>query len=439
MFCLGTASIGERAAVSALLEMATLTQGDWVAFGDQPARIGKCDGAKIAVALLEGNRTLWRTRADVKPLFGTSGTPKALVEVGDWVKLVAKAGEPQSVAQVLRIEGGRVSVRIIDSGKTLWRGFADLTRPFDDAPKTIILSGGAASTGASTVAHAPPPPSATAAAPQPLRSIASGAEAKTASSTMLTLMVSGNFGGGLSVDTSGMACVADLKPALQAKYAPWANLPTASIRFKYDGETLPDESPLDPKWHDGYLMAMVLRSSGPVASTSPTSVVEATADDEAPTATGGRPMVRSPSFAQRMAKQRQERSAQRSARGVKPSPRMSHPPTGPEPADRSPDDPPCALCGRPVAKSEEWDVERAGLAPRLCNHARWAGVVFHAQCGGCFKCGSKLSLEVDAIGGIYCAAHMKQRIAAAGGPIKASDPASLLNTEKYFMRTSAAA
>jgi hypothetical protein len=34
---------------------------------------------------------------------------------------------------------------------------------------------------------------------------------------------------------------------------------------------------------------------------------------------------------------------------------------------------------------------------------------------------------------------MKQRIAAAGGPIKASDPASLLNTEKYFMRTSAAA
>ena len=56
--------------------MATVTQGDWVAFGDQPARIGKCDGAKIAVALLEGNRTLWRTRADVKPLFGTSGTPK---------------------------------------------------------------------------------------------------------------------------------------------------------------------------------------------------------------------------------------------------------------------------------------------------------------------------------------------------------------------------
>ena len=100
----------------------------------------------------------------------------------------------------------------------------------------------------------------------------------------------------------------------------------------------------------------------------------------------------------------------------------------------SADAPVCAMCSQPIAKGERWDVEAAGIAPRLQANARWSGATFHMGCGGCFKCGTKSSLELDAIGGLWCANHMKQRIAAAGGPVRASDAAALLSTEKLFVR-----
>ena len=66
---------------------------------------------------------------------------------------------------------------------------------------------------------------------------------------------------------------------------------------------------------------------------------------------------------------------------------------------------------------------------------RWgAGCTFHIGCGGCFKCGTKGGLELDAIGGIYCVNHMKQRIVAAGGAVRASDSVALQSTEALFLR-----
>ena len=98
------------------------------------------------------------------------------------------------------------------------------------------------------------------------------------------------------------------------------------------------------------------------------------------------------------------------------------------------DDPPCAMCQRPVAKGERWDAAGCGVGGRMAAFPRWNYAVLHTSCGGCFKCGSKNSLEVDAIGGIYCVTHMKQRIAAAGGAVRASDAGALQATEALFMR-----
>jgi len=98
----------------------------------------------------------------------------------------------------------------------------------------------------------------------------------------------------------------------------------------------------------------------------------------------------------------------------------------------SADAPPCAICGERVAKAEWWAPSCRG---QMDAHPRWPkDAVLHVGCGGCFKCGAKSSLELDAIGGIYCVSHMKQRIAAAGGPVRASDKAALQATEVHFVR-----
>ena len=115
--------------------------GDWVVLGEQPGQVSKIDGGKIAVVLVEGNRTLWRAAKDVGSLFGSSGVPKAAIEPGDWVHLTVKAGEQPCVGQVARLAGGRINVRCTD-GKVLWRSIADLSAPWDDAPKTIMVGGG---------------------------------------------------------------------------------------------------------------------------------------------------------------------------------------------------------------------------------------------------------------------------------------------------------
>ena len=111
--------------------------GAWVCLGDQVGQITKLDtGGKCAVAIVNGP-TKWRTVKDVSPIFGTSGVPKAMLTPGDWVRLTdKKAGE--LVGQLIKIEGGRFNVKLMD-GKTLWRGLADLTPPFDDAPALPIL------------------------------------------------------------------------------------------------------------------------------------------------------------------------------------------------------------------------------------------------------------------------------------------------------------
>ena len=92
------------------------------------------------------------------------------------------------------------------------------------------------------------------------------------------------------------------------------------------------------------------------------------------------------------------------------------------------------MCGQPVAKHEAWDTSL--VLSRLQAQPRWSGtsLTFHVACGGCFKCGSKGALEVDAIGGVYCDNHYKQRVQAAGGPVRASDAAALQSTEALFVR-----
>ena len=57
--------------------------------------------------------------------------------------LAPKPGAEVVVGQVVKIDGagGRINVRCAQDGKVLWRSRADLTPPFDDAPKLPILGG----------------------------------------------------------------------------------------------------------------------------------------------------------------------------------------------------------------------------------------------------------------------------------------------------------
>jgi hypothetical protein len=99
-------------------------------------------------------------------------------------------------------------------------------------------------------------------------------------------------------------------------------------------------------------------------------------------------------------------------------------------------DPICAMCNNPVARAERWALPSEGFALRMAKFPRWGErPAMHTACGGCFKCGSKSSLDMDGIGGLYCPTHMNQRITAAGGALRASDKAALERTEPMFMRT----
>ena len=100
----------------------------------------------------------------------------------------------------------------------------------------------------------------------------------------------------------------------------------------------------------------------------------------------------------------------------------------------SADSPLCVLCNEPVSKNEQWDAST--VLSRLDAHPRWSRttLTFHTGCGGCFKCAAKGALEVDLIGGIYCDTHYKQRVQAAGGPVRASDALALQKSEAMFVR-----
>ena len=122
--------------------------GDWVALGEQAGQVTRVDGAKIAVAIVDGP-TKWRTASDVAPLFG-SGDPKSTTHPGDWLRLANGA-----VGQCLKVDGGRINLRLVD-GKVLWRGFADITPPAGDAPRTRMLGAASSATRRASAAAEPP-------------------------------------------------------------------------------------------------------------------------------------------------------------------------------------------------------------------------------------------------------------------------------------------
>ena len=326
----------------------TTAVGDYVALGDQPGRVTKCEAGKVAVQLMEGGKTLWRPAKDVVPLLGVSGTAKTVLDSGDWVHVVVKPGEAAVLGQLARkADGGRVNVRLPD-GRTLWRGFADLTPPSDDAPKTILL--GASGT------------------PQPAR--ASAASAPAAAAFTVTPSAAPGVSTGLAPPAAPSTAAA---PSAAAA-------PAASTTSVAAG---------GPEVGFGAAFGVALRSSS----------VE-------PASAAGTP--RSTSLASRIAQQRQERAAERAGvlastpRGSTPrgpTPRgntavstaaaplaaapatAAHPAAAPTAAAAAPTataaaptataaapppatGPCCTLCRRPVAKGEEWDLATSGLASR---------------------------------------------------------------------------
>ena len=62
--------------------------GDWVALGLQAGQITKVNASDQFAVLISGKQ-YWRRSADLRPLFGKSGVPKLVPEVGDWVRLPA--------------------------------------------------------------------------------------------------------------------------------------------------------------------------------------------------------------------------------------------------------------------------------------------------------------------------------------------------------------
>ena len=126
--------------------------GDWVALGLQAGQVTKVD-AQGQLAVVVCGKQYWRKASDLRPLFGTSGRPKAVAEVGDWVRLPAadKRGTPltatptlsnvalepgaELMGQVSKVEAqeGRLRVQLLD-GRAIWRAYDQVILPSDDAP-----------------------------------------------------------------------------------------------------------------------------------------------------------------------------------------------------------------------------------------------------------------------------------------------------------------
>jgi preprotein translocase subunit YajC len=93
--------------------------GEWVVLGGQAGTITKLDRSKIQVELYADKKKLWRSLADVVPMFG--GPSKTAAEVGDFVKLAGGA-----VGQVLALNEGRWQIQIASTGNKVWRGYSDI-------------------------------------------------------------------------------------------------------------------------------------------------------------------------------------------------------------------------------------------------------------------------------------------------------------------------
>ena len=425
--------------------------GSYVALGDQIGIISRLDGAKCAVSILpKGGPTKWRTLADVRSVFGSSGTPKAVLAVADFVRLAPKAGAEVVVGQILKIEGGRMNVRCAQDGKVLWRNRADLTPPFDDAPQLPILGepGAAAKPsselgGGGPTGGTPPRPSQAASKPPappapPMADPPAGAEPgrlrasrSSVGGARLPLVVqTSGVGGGddISLDPAAfLACatVGGLKHALRQERSAWAEL---ELRLLIDGVVMGDDNaPVDPAWcPEAASMAgtvtvvcMALRkraADGPATATATAApaAAPATAPATAPAlaATGGGPgggegtTPRGTSVASRIAAQRQQRAQER-AESRQATPRGT--PRGAEkPLVLGGGGERCHACGKTC-----FVAERAPSTPH--------NLVLHRACFCCATCGKTLAgggfeLAVNDTGveTFYCPPHARQRRAEAG-------------------------
>lgn len=256
---------------------ASIAVGSWVALGQEVGQLTKVDGGKIAISIggpTSGGPTKWRTLADVKSVFGSSGVPKATLAPGDWVTLPDKKGGPPAVGQCVKFEGGRVNVKLTD-GKVLWRGFGDITAPFDDAPSLPLL--GAAATAAATPPKAPPGKPSNAVTSAAPAASAAPLPAKPAPTVPLRPSVAASEPRGLLVQTSGVGggedievereavakagTIGGLKALLRARHTPWADL---ELRVLVDRVQVADDQPVSSD--DGgvlrvgaHVMAMALR------------------------------------------------------------------------------------------------------------------------------------------------------------------------------------
>ena len=123
--------------------------GDYVLTG--PKELGQVekflpDGATRV--MLQDGTTKWRQQSELIPVYGSSSTPKAELEVHDWVRIkpskdaAGGQGDAQpKVGQLLQIQAGlRAQVRLVD-GHSMWREVSELVPPCDDAPSTGLVIG----------------------------------------------------------------------------------------------------------------------------------------------------------------------------------------------------------------------------------------------------------------------------------------------------------
>ena len=106
----------------------------WVVLEGQVGVVGRADGGKIQVELYESGKKLWRSWADVTDLFG-SGPRKAQAEVGDYVRMQG------DVARVMGINGGRINVELASKRNRVWRAFVDIEE-LPQVTAAVLVAGG---------------------------------------------------------------------------------------------------------------------------------------------------------------------------------------------------------------------------------------------------------------------------------------------------------
>lgn len=156
-----------------------LSVGDVVMVNNKIGRVQVFSNGRVGVSV--NGRSLWRTAQECQSVFG-HGPPKQRADLGDWVRLKNGTAE----GQICGIEGGRFRVKLLD-GSSLWRAFADLQLPAENAPVTPLdvsfVDGVAPSAQVAAARSRPPPPSVPWNVPKPaassLQPVASAPAAET--------------------------------------------------------------------------------------------------------------------------------------------------------------------------------------------------------------------------------------------------------------------